>query len=92
MRHSKAVNFLTGEDRSGWFTEPEAKSEHGLRAFPTAEMPHVFQSYHAAADADNYHFLPSGAVGIPPVVGAYRPRPSLRRRPARSPPRRTSGA
>jgi pyruvate dehydrogenase E1 component len=72
LRHSKAVNFLTGEDRSGWFTEEEAKSAmHGLRAFPRPEMPHVFQSYHAAADPDNYHFLPSGTVGIPPVVGAY---------------------
>ena len=33
--------------------------------------PTVFQSYHARTDPDHFHFLPSGTVGIPPVVSGY---------------------
>jgi len=55
-----------------WFTADEAKKAmECLRRFPSAERPHVFQSYHARTDADNFHFLPSGTVGIPPVVSGY---------------------
>ena len=42
-----------------------------LRAFPTSDFPHVFQSYHSHYDPDHYHFIPSGTVGIPPVALAY---------------------
>ena len=42
-----------------------------LRAFPTSENPHVFQSYHSDYDPDHYRFVPSGTVGIPPVVIGY---------------------
>jgi pyruvate dehydrogenase E1 component len=31
----------------------------------------VFQSYHSAFDPDNWNFLPSGSVGIPPVNALY---------------------
>jgi pyruvate dehydrogenase E1 component len=31
----------------------------------------VFQSYHAKTDPDNFHFLPSGTVGIPPVNSIF---------------------
>ena len=42
-----------------------------LRKFPETPDQPVFQSYHAASDADSFHFLPSGSVGIPPVASAY---------------------
>ena len=55
-----------------WLTDDEAKaSMHNLRKFPTPESPDVFQSYHARSDPDSFHFLPSGSVGIPPVVSVY---------------------
>jgi pyruvate dehydrogenase E1 component len=41
-----------------------------LRAFSRDGEP-VFQSYHAEADPDHFHFLPSGSVGIPPVASVY---------------------
>jgi pyruvate dehydrogenase E1 component len=55
-----------------WLTHDEQKrAMHTLRAFKTAEHPDVFQSYHARTDPDSFHFLPSGSVGIPPVVSVY---------------------
>ena len=44
---------------------------YGLRAFPSSEQPYVFQSYHSHYDPDHCNFLPSGTVGIPPVVSGY---------------------
>ncbi len=44
---------------------------HNLRKFASSEDPEVFQSYHARTDPDSFHFLPSGSVGIPPVVSVY---------------------
>ncbi len=41
-----------------------------LRDFSHDGQP-VFQSYHAEADPDSFHFLPSGSVGIPPVAAVY---------------------
>ena len=41
-----------------------------LRSF-SKDGEHVFQSYHAEADPDSFHFLPSGSVGIPPVASVY---------------------
>ena len=72
FRHNKKVDWFTGEDSQSWFTEEQAKKVMTqLRAFPTEEHPHTFQSYHAASDPDNFHFLPTGTVGIPPVSLAY---------------------
>jgi pyruvate dehydrogenase E1 component len=54
-----------------WFTDAEcAEAMSRLRSFPHDKRP-VFQSYHAEADPDSFHFLPSGSVGIPPVVSVY---------------------
>ena len=54
-----------------WFGEEEAEAVmHRLRSFSHDKQP-VFQSYHAEADPDSWRFLPSGSVGIPPVVAAY---------------------
>ncbi len=54
-----------------WFDDDAAKGVMGeLRAFSDQGQP-VFQSYHAEADPDSHHFLPSGSVGIPPVAAVY---------------------
>ena len=59
------------EDGS-WLTTDEAKGVMGrLRQFPEPGALDVFQSYHARSDPDSFHFLPSGSVGIPPVVSVY---------------------
>ncbi len=75
FRHNDHVDWFEpnpGARGDTWFTEEEAKKTMaGLRRFPTEDSPHVFQSYHARADADHFHFLPSGTVGIPPVVSGY---------------------
>lgn len=75
FRHSKDVDWFEADPdakQDQWFTEDESKAAMtGLRKFPTDENPHVFQSYHARTDPDHFHFLPSGTVGIPPVVSGY---------------------
>ncbi|MEZ6013649.1 MAG: pyruvate dehydrogenase [Planctomycetota bacterium] len=77
FRMDEHVDWFEGGEGSGrdyprWFTEDEAKKAmECLRRFPSADRPHVFQSYHARTDGDNFHFLPSGTVGIPPVVSGY---------------------
>lgn len=54
-----------------WFAQAKIEETlHRLRAFSEAGEP-VLQSYHARTDPDSYHFLPSGSVGIPPVVSGY---------------------
>ncbi|MSR38224.1 MAG: pyruvate dehydrogenase [Planctomycetes bacterium] len=54
-----------------WFTESEAEAVmHRLRSFSQDGAP-VFQSYHAESDPDQWRFLPSGSVGIPPVAAVY---------------------
>ncbi|MEL6713609.1 MAG: pyruvate dehydrogenase, partial [Planctomycetota bacterium] len=75
QRHNPHVDWFeddpTAKDGE-WFTEDESKKAmECLRKFPTEERPHVFQSYHARSDGDHFHFLPSGTVGIPPVVSGY---------------------
>lgn len=42
----------------------------GLRAFPK-NNEFTFQSYHSIYDPDHHNFLPSGTVGIPPVIAGY---------------------
>ena len=54
-----------------WFTQEEIEAcLPRLRDFPE-EGEAVLQSYHARSDPDAFHFLPSGSVGIPPVVSVY---------------------
>lgn len=69
-----ALHHAVGLFRHGdgkWFAEEEAEAVmHRLRSFSHDGAP-VFQSYHAEADPDAWHFLPSGSVGIPPVVAVY---------------------
>jgi len=58
-------------DDGPWFNRDEIEAAmHNLRAF-SEHGEAVLQSYHAKADPDSYHFLPSGSVGIPPVVAGY---------------------
>ncbi len=72
FRHNPKVDWFQGGENQAWFTDEEAKAVMTqLRAFPTDENPHTFQSYHAASDPDNFHYLPTGTVGIPPVSLAY---------------------
>lgn len=55
-----------------WYDEHEAKAVmRRLRQFGLPGEHDVFQSYHARTDPDHFHFLPSGTVGIPPVVSGY---------------------
>jgi len=68
-----ALHHALGLFRSadGWFDEDQSEAVMDrLRAFPGDGEP-VFQSYHADADPDSFHFLPSGSVGIPPVASVY---------------------
>ena len=54
-----------------WFTPSQSEAVMPrLRDFPHDGNP-VFQSYHSEWDPDSFHFMPSGSVGIPPVVGVY---------------------
>ena len=70
-----ALHHLLGlfrdHETGGWLSEEDsAAAMTRLRAFSEHGEP-VFQSYHARSDPDSYHFLPSGSVGIPPVVSVY---------------------
>ena len=75
FRHNEHVDWFADDPSAKdgeWFTEDEAKKAmECLRKFPSEDRPFVFQSYHARTDADHFHFLPSGTVGIPPVVSGY---------------------
>ena len=74
--HLLEVFFHAHGPRTGeQLTADEAKEVMTkLRHFTDPSDPAAkpaFQSYHAAWDPDNFHFFPSGSVGIPPVVSAY---------------------
>ncbi len=61
-----------GREDGTWLTPAEAKAAMSrLRKFPEPGAQDVFQSYHARADPDSFHFRPSGSVGIPPVASIY---------------------
>ncbi len=68
-----ALHHLLGVFADGrrWLEEAESAAVlDRLRRYPRAgEL--VLQSYHAASDPDGYAFLPSGSVGIPPVVAVF---------------------
>ncbi len=54
-----------------WLSVEESKQAMSrLRKFSQQGEP-VFQSYHAESDPDGDPYLPSGSVGIPPVVSVY---------------------
>jgi pyruvate dehydrogenase E1 component len=65
------MQLFRGQDGEWMTPEASAHAMYTLRAFKSAEHPEVFQSYHARTDPDSFHFLPSGSVGIPPVVSVY---------------------
>ena len=69
-----AYNYLLSlllDDNLQSLSPKEAEQAmRGLRAFPN-NNEYTFQSYHSVYDPDHYHFLPSGTVGIPPVVAGY---------------------
>ncbi|MFN0241454.1 MAG: pyruvate dehydrogenase [Planctomycetota bacterium] len=64
--------FRRDLEATSWHSPAEAKAiMTRLRKFPLPGEEPVFQSYHAQSDPDSFHFLPSGSVGIPPVVSVY---------------------
>ncbi|HEV8114197.1 MAG TPA: pyruvate dehydrogenase [Planctomycetota bacterium] len=66
------MQLFRAEGSANWFSTEESKAiMERLRRFPDFEGQPVFQSYHARSDPDSFHFLPSGSVGIPPVVSVY---------------------
>lgn len=70
-----SINFLLGLFRQPfgrrWLSLEESQGAMGrLRRFSFEGEP-VFQSYHAESDPDSHNYLPSGTVGIPPVVSMY---------------------
>jgi pyruvate dehydrogenase E1 component len=66
------MQLFRAEGSLNWFSVEESKAiMTRLRKFPEHEGQPVFQSYHARSDPDSFHFLPSGSVGIPPVVSVY---------------------
>ena len=64
------LDLLLDKDLKSLSPEMAEQAMRGLRAFPK-DGGFVFQSYHSAYDPDHYNFLPSGTVGIPPVVLGY---------------------
>ena len=65
------LNLLLDQEGQPLPPEESAQAMEGLRAFPSEKNPYVFQSYHSPYDPDHQNFLPSGTVGIPPVVVSY---------------------
>ena len=58
--------------KGAWMEDEEAKKVMWrLRKFPEHAGQPVFQSYHAESDPDSINWLPSGSVGIPPVMSQY---------------------
>jgi pyruvate dehydrogenase E1 component len=65
------LGLMRHPEDGAWFSQKEKEAcLHELRAFSDDGRP-VLQSYHARSDPDSYHVLPSGSVGIPPVVSGY---------------------
>ena len=65
------LNLLLDKNNHPLNPKEAEKAMGCLRAFPTKQNPYVFQSYHSSYDPDHQNFLPSGTVGIPPVVLGY---------------------
>ncbi|MDZ4772582.1 MAG: pyruvate dehydrogenase [Planctomycetota bacterium] len=66
------MQLFWDDKANAWHSVEDAKRiMTRLRKFPVAGEEPVFQSYHAKTDPDSFHFLPTGSVGIPPVVSIY---------------------
>src|SRR6185436_8809549 len=67
------LGIFRRHDEKRWMTDAEAKETMWrLRQFPKQAGDVVLQSYHAESDPDSINWLPSGSVGIPPVVSIYQ--------------------
>ncbi|HVJ64313.1 MAG TPA: pyruvate dehydrogenase [Bdellovibrionota bacterium] len=64
------MRLLFEKDGSRMSDDRQRQAMKNLRHFSHSGEP-VFQSYHSAFDPDNFGFLPSGSVGIPPVNALY---------------------
>ena len=64
------LDLFLDKDLKSLSSEAAEQAMRGLRAFPK-DNNFVFQSYHSVYDPDHHNFLPSGTVGIPPVVLGY---------------------
>ena len=65
------LNLLFNKEGEPLSEKESAQAMSGLRDFASKDQPYVFQSYHSHYDPDHHNFLPSGTVGIPPVVLGY---------------------
>ena len=65
------LDLLLDTDFKSLSPQKAQQAMRGLRAFKKHEEDFVFQSYHSSYDPDQHNFLPSGTVGIPPVVLGY---------------------
>jgi pyruvate dehydrogenase E1 component len=66
------LHLFRRPDTTQWLSDEESEAAmRCLRRFPEPGAEFVFQSYHARTDPDSFHMLPSGSVGIPPVVSVY---------------------
>ena len=70
-----AYNYLLelflGKDLEKLSPKEAEQAMGSLRAFPRDKNHTTFQSYHSIYDPDHHNFLPSGTVGIPPVIAGY---------------------
>ena len=64
------LDLFLNQDMSRMSLEDCNTAMNNLRAFSENGEP-VFQSYHSIYDPDNFNFLPSGTVGIPPVNAGF---------------------
>ncbi len=65
------LGLFRHKDKNTWMTAKEAEAIlPNLRKF-SEDGEDVLQSYHARSDPDDFHVLPTGSVGIPPVASGY---------------------
>ncbi len=65
------LNLLLDQKYQALSHAQAEQAMRNLRAFPANDDEFVFQSYHSSYDPDHHNFLPSGTVGIPPVMQGY---------------------
>lgn len=68
--HYLLRNFFENQHSTRMSDEKSRLAMSHLRHFSSTGEP-VFQSYHSIFDPDNWNYLPSGSVGIPPVNAVY---------------------
>jgi pyruvate dehydrogenase E1 component len=64
------LRLFLEKDGSRMTEERARQAMKNLRHYSHKGEP-VFQSYHSVYDADHWHFVPSGSVGIPPVQALF---------------------